>query len=55
MPCAFHPYRWHAMLSTVLLRFVFVVDGEVSVKHGGKTLKLAANIYAYFPPGSTDT
>jgi glyoxylate utilization-related uncharacterized protein len=42
------------MLSAVLHRFVFVVDGEVSVTHGGKTLKLAANDYAYFPPGSMD-
>lgn len=36
-------------------RFVFVVNGEIEVKHGGKTLKLVANDYVYFPPGSTDT
>jgi glyoxylate utilization-related uncharacterized protein len=36
-------------------RFVFVVEGNVTVKHEGKTLTLGPNDYAYFPPGSKDT
>lgn len=36
-------------------RFVFVVEGQITVKHGDKNLKLLANDYVYFPPGSTDT
>lgn len=36
-------------------RFVFVVEGNVQVKHDGKAIDLAANDYAYFPPGSNDT
>eukprot|EP00882_Tetradesmus_deserticola_P030397 GHRQ01034120.1.p1 GENE.GHRQ01034120.1~~GHRQ01034120.1.p1 ORF type:complete len:252 (+),score=60.48 GHRQ01034120.1:306-1061(+) len=38
-------------------RFVFVVEGNIQVKRttGSKTIDLAANDYAYFPPGSNDT
>ncbi|WIA10945.1 hypothetical protein OEZ85_011108 [Tetradesmus obliquus] len=36
-------------------RFVFMVEGNVQVKHDGKAIDLAANDYAYFPPGSNDT
>jgi glyoxylate utilization-related uncharacterized protein len=36
-------------------RFVFVVEGNVTVKHEGKALTLGANDYMYFPPGSKDT
>lgn len=49
------PTLLHAVCILCARRFVFVVDGEVQVKHGGKALKLAANDYVYFPPGSSDT
>ncbi|GLI70887.1 hypothetical protein VaNZ11_015911, partial [Volvox africanus] len=36
-------------------RFVLVLQGEITVQHGGKDIQLGANSYVYFPPNSTDT
>ncbi len=35
-------------------RFVFVIEGEIQVSVDGKTVKLAADHWAYLPPGTTE-
>jgi hypothetical protein len=58
-PAQLHPHQLKLGISlhvpVLCCRFVFVVEGKVQVKHDGKTIDLAADDYAYFPPGSNDT